>query len=222
MLRWNHRDVSCDSCFGNVRGPRLICLDCVNKSTEVFSPLDLCCEQQCVSARVTHRQDLEGSHEPNHRLLKVRTSVVKRNYGIAYTKACGASERVRQSCREITKFSLQSRQEEMGLTKEEDDSESDKRGSDEQKIENFEPTSTKLPAKSDTPSDVATGPGHADAVTQAEAEVEDKTSRGAKLVQVQNENLPTRGQCKGRLRFPFWYCVFCTGLSQGQRSLVEH
>jgi hypothetical protein len=68
------REATCDSCEGRIGGPRLTCLDCAAKSTEVYDSLDLCCAPKCVSARLSHRKDIEGAHEPNHRLIKVRTA----------------------------------------------------------------------------------------------------------------------------------------------------
>jgi hypothetical protein len=52
------RNAECDSCHGRIGG------------------LDLCCAPRCIDARITHRQDLEGAHEPSHRLVKVRTTVL--------------------------------------------------------------------------------------------------------------------------------------------------
>jgi hypothetical protein len=70
------RNAECDSCHGRIGGPRLFCLDCASKSTETYNTLDLCCAPRCIDARITHRQDLEGAHEPSHRLVKVRTTVL--------------------------------------------------------------------------------------------------------------------------------------------------
>jgi hypothetical protein len=93
----------CDSCHGYIGGPRLFCLDCAVKSTETYDSLDLCSAPQCVGARVT-REDLEGVHEPSHRLVKVRTTVLIRNHGRAYTAACDAFERVGETRRIIAEI----------------------------------------------------------------------------------------------------------------------
>lgn len=76
----DRRNATCDSCDGQIGGPRLYCLDCYVKSTELYNTLDLCCAPQCASARVT-RDDLEGAHEPSHRLVKARATVLTRSHG---------------------------------------------------------------------------------------------------------------------------------------------
>ena len=35
------------------------------------------------------------------------------------------------------------------------------------------------------------------------------------LPRTQSGYLPTCGNCDGHLSFPFWYCIFCKGLSLG-------
>ena len=97
------RSQFCDSCNGRIGGPRLFCLDCAIKSTEIYDNVDLCCAPECVGARVT-RQDLERAHEPSHRLVKVRTTMLLRNHGRAHTAACDAFERVGETCRKIAEF----------------------------------------------------------------------------------------------------------------------
>lgn len=83
----------------------MFCLDCANKNTEAYNALDLCSAQECISARVTNRQDLEGAHEPSHKLVKVRTAVLKRQHGRAHTAAEKAFERVEPFCRKISEIS---------------------------------------------------------------------------------------------------------------------
>jgi hypothetical protein len=188
----NCRNVICDSCDGRIGGPRLSCLDCVVKSTEMYSSLELCCTPQCVGARVTHRGDLEGVHEPSHRLVKFRTPVLTRSHGRAHTAACDAYERVGETCRKIAEFTSHPDEE---------------TGPDEQNTSNFGPTSKEMPAESDKPDDVLNPPDG----TKGGAEVESKAAKDAKEDQVQEESLPTCGKCEGRLSFPFWYCIFCEG-----------
>jgi 5-methylcytosine-specific restriction endonuclease McrA len=138
------REATCDSCEGRIGRPRLTCLDCAAKSTEVYDSLDLCCAPKCVSARLTHRKDIEGAHEPSHRLAKVRTAVLRRNEGRLYTVACNAFERVEEICRKIAELSLHP---------------PDETESEGQKVSNFEQNSTEMPAKSDKPDDVTNPPG---------------------------------------------------------------
>jgi len=188
----------------------LTCLDCVNKSTEIHNPLDLCCAPQCVTARVTHRQDLESPHEPNHQLLKVRTPVVKRNHGHAYSAACEALERVREICVKVAEFSSQSHREEENESR-----------ADEQKMSSSEPTSPELLAKKDTLArgDVVTTPDHTE--LEGDAEAEHNTPQDGIEVRDRDPDLPTCGSCNNSLSFPFWYCIFCPGRSQRQPSSVE-
>jgi len=78
--------------------PWLFCLVCAIESTELYVCLDLCCAPRCVAAPVTHRRDVEGAHGPNHRLVKVRTTVLIRSHGRVHTAACNAFERVGGTC----------------------------------------------------------------------------------------------------------------------------
>ena len=162
ILTRHCRHVTCDSCGGLIGGPRLFCLDCAIKSTELYESLDLCCAPKCVAARVTHRRHVEGAHEPNHRLVKVRITVLMRSHGRVHTAACNAFERVRETCRMIA---------ELGL--------------------HF-----------DCPGGSKGGAG-----------LGGKTVREARLGQGQvlDQSLPTCGNCKGHLSFPFWFCIFCNG-----------
>jgi hypothetical protein len=189
MLTRDCRPLVCDSCGGLIGGPRLFCLECAIKSTELYDSLDLCCAPKCVAARVTHRRDVdsEGAHEPNHRLVKVRTAVLTRNEGRVYTAACDAFERVWEICRKIAELSLHP---------------SEETGSEEgQKVPNFEQSSSEMPAKRDKPDDL-TNPAEG---AKGGGEVMRRQS------QDQDQNLPTCGRCAGHLSFPFWYCIFCEG-----------
>ena len=106
----DYRNAQCDSCRGRIGGPRLFCLDCDIKNSESYNTLDLCSAPQCVDASVT-REDLEKAHEPNHRLVKVRTSVLTRSHGRVHTAACDAFGRVRETCRKIAESALNSGEE---------------------------------------------------------------------------------------------------------------
>jgi len=182
--------VTCDSCGGLIGGPRLFCLDCAIKSTELYDSLDLCCAPKCVSARVTRRRDLEGVHEPNHRLVKVRTPVLMRSHGRVHTAACNAFEHVGETCRRVAELTLRSGEE---------------TGPDGRNT--LESALTKMSAKTFKLDDMS---NRLDG-SKCGAGLGGKTVREARQVQVLDQSLPTCGKCKGRLSFPFWYCIFCKG-----------
>ena len=175
----DRRNAWCDSCDGRIGGPRLYCLDCRIKSTELYNTLDLCCAPQCATARVT-RDDLEGAHEPSHRLVKARALVLTRSHGRVHAAACDAFERVEETRKKIVEFTSHSNEQ---------------TEQDQQKTSSLRPSSTEMSTKSDKP------------------DVEGKTARDAREDQVQGKSLPACGKCKGRLSFPFWYCIFCEGWS---------
>ncbi|KAH9995914.1 hypothetical protein BJV74DRAFT_883811 [Russula compacta] len=139
---WIHRDVDCDSCDGPIGGPRLFCLDCASTNTGSYNSLDLCCAPECAGARVT-REDLTSAHEPYHRLVKARTTVLIRNQGRAHTAACEAFERAKGLCIKIAELSSHPHEEIRP---------------DEQKTSSFEPTLTEVHAKSDKLDDVLIAP----------------------------------------------------------------
>ena len=195
------RNAVCDSCRGKIGGPRLFCLDCSIKSKNLFNTLDLCSAPQCVGARVTYREDLEDAHEPTHRLVKVRTTLVSRSHGRVHTTACDAFERVEETCRKIAGFTLPSSED-----------------SNEQKTSSLGQNSIemppKMPAGNDKSDEVLNPPDD----TKGGAEVEGETARDRSQDQVQGESLPMCSKCSGRLSFPFWYCMFCEGWSQESYS----
>jgi len=108
-----HGAAYCDSCGGYVGGALLECLDCVIKDGEVFDTLVLCCspESQCIDARITHREDLAGPHEPFHQLLKFRTRVMFHHIGYTRKLACAAFKRVEILLSTIAGASQQPREE---------------------------------------------------------------------------------------------------------------
>ncbi len=199
----NRRNAECDSCRGRIGGPRLFCLDCDIKGTELYNTLDLCCAPQCVAARVTHREDIAKAHEPNHRLVKVRTTVLTRSHGRVHTAACDAFRRVQETRRMIAELTSDSDEE---------------GGSDERKSSSCGPTSTEAPAKSDQPDDELNPPDD----TKGGAEVEGEASRDVRQGQAQDQSLPTCGKCNGSLSFPFWYCIFCEGQSELEKDQASH
>jgi hypothetical protein len=101
----DYSNVYCDSCGGPIGGARLLCLDCVIKEGNLNNTLDLCCapESRCIDAPITHREDLQGPHEPNHRLVKLRTPVLAHQYGRMYKPTFKAFERVKELCTKIAR-----------------------------------------------------------------------------------------------------------------------
>ncbi|KAH9045946.1 hypothetical protein EDB84DRAFT_1633013 [Lactarius hengduanensis] len=194
-----HENAFCDWCGGRIGGARLVCLDCDHKDTEIFQTVDLCCAQECMAARVTSRQDLEAAHEPSHRLLKVRTVVLQRQYGRAHTAALAAFERAQPLCVKIAESSQQL------VEKDEEDADPDK-----------EDPSSPEPTPEETPSEPADDqPDDPPDDTTVEAEDDEGTSQGPKDedpqdgTQPEDNDPPLCGKCQGRLSFPCWYCVYC-------------
>jgi len=192
----NRRNACCDSCDGPIGGPRLFCLDCASKNTEIFDTVDLCCAHQCVDSRITKREDLECAHEPSHRLIKARTPVLTRNHGRAVTGACEAFQRVRELCTKIAESSSHPPKT---------------TGLHEQQTPRSEPTSTEIPTKGDNQDDIHTALD----CGKGGAETEDKLAPNTVQGQVSDQDLPTCGNCKSGLSFPFWYCIYCEGGSRG-------
>jgi hypothetical protein len=236
----SYRYVSCDACGGRIGGARLFCLDCVHRPTLAFHIVGLCCEPQCVAARI-YRPDLEVAHEPNHRLVKARIPVLTRHYGHTCSVAHSTFERILYQCVRISESSAHPQEEE-------------KTGLVEQVTLNRGPTFAEIPANVDkvddaltTPREERTGPdkqeapSHEPTVAEVSAgvdkvdddltaqdghrygsrdgdEVKDNASQHSTEVPNQNEDLPTCGNCKCRLSFPCWYCIFCEGESPRMKT----
>jgi len=64
-----------------------------------------------MEARVTYRQNIDGPHEPYHRLVKLRMVVLTHHFGHTYRLACAAFERVEEFCARIAEASHQPREE---------------------------------------------------------------------------------------------------------------
>ncbi|KAH8987709.1 hypothetical protein EDB83DRAFT_2535566 [Lactarius deliciosus] len=176
-----HVNADCGFCNGRIGGARLFCLDCENKRTEIFEPLDLCCAQECMATRITDREDLKVPHEPNHRLLKVRAIVLERQHGRAHTAALAAFERVKTLCVRIAKSHQRL---------EEKDKDGEETSPDTVNTSSLKPSLEETPSKPDTDK-----PGvNPDVLGDSAVEIKD---------------LPLCGKCNGRLSFPFWYCIFC-------------
>ncbi|KAH9171881.1 hypothetical protein EDB89DRAFT_1851867 [Lactarius sanguifluus] len=104
---WVHENARCDWCRGLIGGPRLFCLDCVIEGTKSHNTVDLCCAPACVAARITRRQDITAPHEPHHRLVKARTTVLTRQQGRALTAAQNAFTKAEKFCKRIAEASQQ-------------------------------------------------------------------------------------------------------------------
>ena len=197
------RNVWCDSCDGCIGGARLFCLDCANKNSELYDSLDLCSRPECIATRVTNREDLEGAHEPNHRLVKVRTVVLGRQHGRVHTAATKAFARVKNICKQIAEAS-----------------EEPETKSNEKIASNAEPTSDHLDDGPPTQAGVEGAPeasqttGVEDTSEESESGDEaasDTSESSQQSLEIPSGELSACGNCKGSLSFPFWYCIFCQG-----------
>ena len=209
------RNSKCDSCDGTIGGPRLFCLDCAIKNKNLFNTVDFCGAAECVGARISERKNLEEPHEPNHRLVKVRTTVLLRSEGRVHTAACDAFERVEETCKRVAE-STSDPDEETGADEQKSSSpepSSTETGVDEQKSSSLEPSLTETPAKSDKPDDVPNPPDGTEG--GAEPEGEGEAAQDGSPDQVEDGDLPGCGKCSSRLSFPFWYCIICEGWSRG-------
>ncbi|KAI9464115.1 hypothetical protein BJY52DRAFT_887632 [Lactarius psammicola] len=193
----------CDRCGGRIGGARLFCLDCDHKDTETFGTLDLCCARECMAARIIHRQDLKVAHEPSHRLVKVRTVVLQRQFGRVHTAAFAAFERVKSLCTKVAEFHQRLE-------------ENDKEGEPEVTGTDTRNPSSPKPTPKETPSEPVDGrPDGAPDDTTVGAKDDEGTPQSPRDVNPQNGTKPqdsvspSCGKCKGRLSFPCWYCVYC-------------
>ena len=159
-----------------------------------------------MAASITHRQDLEVPHNPNHRLVKYRTTVLTRQHGRAVTAAEDAFIKVEPFCKKIAEASQQSPEKQEGVpdaevasSPEEIPSETPSKG-DEKQPENG------AAASENTTSG-------AEGVEDKPQEQEQETPQSADQAQTpdQDNDLPSCGNCNGPLSFPCWYCVKCEG-----------
>ena len=195
----------CDCCGGLIGEARLFCLDCEPKDTETFQSIDFCCAQKCKMARVTDREDIKVPHEPNHRLVKVRPVVLHRQHGRVHMAAVAAFKRVQALCPKIAESSQRLAEEVK---------EKEANGPDAKIPSSPKPTPENTPSESDRGQ-----PGDAPRGTTVEAKDDEGTSQSLKdknsqdRTQPQDSDSPSCGNCKGRLSFPCWYCIYCEGLS---------
>ena len=150
-----------------------------------------------MNARITDRQDLKLPHEPNHRLVKVRTVVLERQFGRVNTAALAAFERAKTFRAKIAGSNYQLGEE-------------DKKEVASQYMKNPEETPSK-PGEGqpddapDAPDDTTVEAKHGK-VSQG---LRDEIPQGG--TQPRECDSPSCGKCKGRLSFPCWYCIYCEG-----------
>jgi hypothetical protein len=211
-------------------GDRLFCLDCVNKDTEVFNPIDLCSNAQCISQRVTYRQDIEGTHEPTHRLVRVHILVYNYQYGYVHSSASEAYKRVERFCKRIAEVSQESQEKENSQTTGPDTNSSSS-------VPEPALVDSKTVSGNDKPVDGVITPDGAQDGAENTSWTEDAgdTSRGleVEIPQDATDALPPQSpavdmpkcanvNCKGPpiLSFPCWYCIYCPG--QFRRASTSH
>ena len=234
----NYRSAYCDPCGGRIGGARLFCVDCVHKPTVEFDALDLCCEPQCVAASMPELIDLEVPHEPDHRLVKARIPVLLRHYGRVHSEALGAFERVRILYERLAKSTAHPQEEEKAGSLEKETPNHEPTVSamltNVERVENVittpqeegaRPFNQETPSHQPTVAEMSAGVDKVDDVSTAQDfsrggdGAEDSTSQHPTKVQIQDGNLPTCGNCKDRISFPFWYCIFCRGEFPGTKTV---
>ncbi|KAI0265430.1 hypothetical protein BC834DRAFT_879420 [Gloeopeniophorella convolvens] len=207
---WVHEGISCDSCEGHIGGARIFCLDCVIKNTKTFDSLDLCDSPRCVTARLTHRTDIEGPHEPTHHVVKSYTSVLDRQHGRVHTAAVEALKRVGAFCAKLTALSEQHQGEER--TDQVSDAASGSPSADSDGRSGVaEPTGDRDKRRSgpDTFSAEVEDSKEREPLHSEEEVLQDPGQASQVPQQVPVDALPTCGKCNGPLAFPCWYCVHC-------------
>jgi hypothetical protein len=196
--------VWCDRCWGRIGGARLICLDCEPKDVGTFKTLDLCSTRECTTARVTYREDLKSAHEPTHRLVKVRTVVLERQFGRAHAAAVAAFKRVQTFCTKIAE-SHQRLEVKAEVT-----------GPNSENPSNTKPTPEKTRSEQD---DSKPADGTTNGVKDVGSTSQDLGDNSQGRTQPRDSDLPSCGKCTSRLSFPCWYCTKCEG--QSRRSICS-
>ena len=64
---------TCAGCKYQIRGARIICLDCLPTNGDYTNSLDFCDDQRCLTTRIK-RGEVPLTHSTAHDLLKVRSS----------------------------------------------------------------------------------------------------------------------------------------------------
>ena len=152
------------------------------------------------------RDDLEAPHDPNHRLVKCRTTVLTRQRGRAFTAAEEAFTKVEKFCKKIAEASQQPPEKQEAVP-------------DAEAVSSPEDVPSETPPKDDDKQPENGTAALVDASSGAEGvgdkpqEQEKETPRSAEQAQApdQDNDLPSCGKCDGPLSFPCWYCVKCEG-----------
>lgn len=155
--------------------------------------------------RITCREDLKTAHEPSHRLLKIRTVVLERQFGRAYTAALAAFKRVQTFCAKIAEYHQRL---------EEKDKEGEVTGPNLEDPSNSKPTLEKTRSEQDDGKLGDDLDGTTAEVNDVEGTSQDLSgddSQGS--TQARDDDPPSCGRCMGYLSFPCWYCTKCEGQS---------
>ena len=156
-------------------------------------------------ARVTYREDLKGAHEPNHRLVKVRTFVLERQFGRAHTAAVAAFKRAQAFCVKIADSHPQL---------EEKDKKGEVAGSNSENSSGPKPTPEKTRSEQDDGKPGDDLDGTLTGVKDAGGTSQDPSGDNSQAkAQPRDSGPPACGKCMGRLSFPCWYCTKCEGQS---------
>jgi hypothetical protein len=154
-----------------------------------------------MSRRITHRQDLETAHEPYHRLVKVRVTVLRRQHGRVHTAARKAFERVEGLCKKLAEYPDQAQEGEVRP----DAKDSDALGVGET-CKNPGDASSRLPDDARK-----AGEWFHDFEASLLGTSHDTTRGPESSSRPKDSDLPICGKCQGRLAFPCWYCIVCKG-----------
>ena len=90
--------MACDVCESGLGGSRILCMDCLDKST-----VDFCSEPECLNSTISPGQNrnLVAAHTPNHSMLKVHRIIFNRDIGRVEKHAKGALEAARAALSDL-------------------------------------------------------------------------------------------------------------------------
>lgn len=69
-----HPGAVCGGCKYQIRGARIICIDCLPTNGDYSKSLDFCDDQRCLATRIKGREFPRSPHSTAHELLKVRST----------------------------------------------------------------------------------------------------------------------------------------------------